>query len=67
MLDRKLMRQYIAAFGHTFTVSYWDQRPGERVNELMRAAIAQGRPIVTDKLIADELATRIHGDEKGRR
>ncbi len=61
------MRQYIAAFGYTFTVSYWDQRPGDRVNELMRAAITQGGSIVTDKLTADELATRISCDRTPRR
>ena len=59
MIDAELLRRYGERFGHTFTVSYWDKRPGDRLNGLMRAALETGGPIVTDAMVAEELASRL--------
>lgn len=61
MIDRKLLERYAASFGHTFTVSLWMQRPGEHVNKMMRAALDQGGPAVTDQMLAWELNIRLTG------
>ncbi|HYE53119.1 MAG TPA: hypothetical protein VEB20_26205 [Azospirillaceae bacterium] len=62
MIDSDLLRRYLDRFGSTFTVAYWDQRPGDRLNEMMRAALDHGGPLVTDAMVADDLALRLHPD-----
>ena len=63
MIDRKLLERYRRNFGDTFTVATWDKRPGETVNTMLRAALDGRGPILSDQLIADELATRVPPEE----
>ncbi|MGQ9369215.1 hypothetical protein [Azospirillum sp. ST 5-10] len=68
MIDRELLSRYHAAFGETFTVMLWAQRPGDAVNGLMRSALAGNGPPVTDERVAAGLVARSadgsppHGD-----
>jgi hypothetical protein len=55
MIDTELFERYVRTFGHTFTVAYWKDRPGDRVNVMMRAALREGAPIVTDERVAESL------------
>ena len=57
MIDEELYRRHVVRFGHTLTVSRWDMGSGERVNEMMRAALEQRGPPMTDALVAADLTT----------
>ena len=59
MIDRVLLRRYEAVYGTTFNVRYWEKRPGDVVNAMMRDALAGRGPPVTDDRVAAELAGRI--------
>lgn len=59
MIDAALLDRYIHSFGETFTAALWLSRPGDTVNAMMRAALEGSGPVVTDELIASELATRV--------
>jgi len=59
MIDAELLRRYVGRFGDTFTVSHWDRRPGDRLNAMMRDALDNGGPVVTDAMVADELTARL--------
>ncbi len=59
MIDTELHGRYVRAFGETFTVSRWERRPGDAVNEMMRRALTASGPAVTDEHIAIELANRL--------
>ncbi|HYC05634.1 MAG TPA: hypothetical protein VED40_20240 [Azospirillaceae bacterium] len=59
MIDAELLRRYVRRFGNTFTVTYWDQRPGDRLNAMLRTALENGGPVVTDAMVAEELASRL--------
>ena len=58
MIDARLLERYRTMFGDTFTVAMWEQRPGETVNTMMRAALDGHGPVLSDQHIAAELATR---------
>jgi hypothetical protein len=60
MISRELLDRYRAAFGETFTVMLWAQRPGDSVNAMMRNALNGSGPPVTDERIAADLEERVH-------
>ena len=59
MIDRELLGRYQTAFGCTFAVALWARRPGDGVNDMMRAALAGYGPPVTDERIASRLHERL--------
>lgn len=59
MIDAELLDRYTQVYGNTFTVSLWLNRPGDTVNEMMRAALDRRGPVVTDARIAADLAARL--------
>ena len=59
MIDRDLLGRYQAAFGCTFDVALWARRPGDGVNDMMRAALTGYGPPVTDERIASRLRGRL--------
>jgi hypothetical protein len=59
MIDRLTYTQYRESFGETFSARLWANRPGDTVNTLMRQALSQNGPPLTDEIIADELGRRL--------
>ena len=59
MIERELLHRYETAFGATFDVELWVKRPGDAVNDMMRAALAGYGPPVTDERIASRLRKRL--------
>ncbi|NUB25517.1 hypothetical protein [Azospirillum brasilense] len=58
MIDRELLGRYQTVFGCTFDVALWTRRPGDGVNDMMRAALAGYGPPVTDERIASRVRER---------
>ncbi|WP_454020996.1 hypothetical protein [Azospirillum sp. Marseille-Q6669] len=58
MIDRELLGRYQMVFGCTFNVALWTQRPGDGVNDMMRAALAGYGPPVTDERITSRVRER---------
>lgn len=56
MIDTHLYTRYRDRFGETFTVSMWAMHPGDTVNAMMRAALAEERGPLSDESIAAAVA-----------
>jgi hypothetical protein len=63
MIDAHLLARYRRLYGDTFNVLLWAGRPGEAVNNMMRAALASRCTPLSDATIAAELETRVSPPE----